>query len=27
LEPLLVHAVMFGGGYGASALAVLDRFT
>lgn len=26
LEPLLVHAVMFGGGYGASALAVLDRF-
>jgi fructosamine-3-kinase len=27
LEPLLVHAVMFGGSYGASALAVLDRFT
>jgi fructosamine-3-kinase len=26
LEPLLVHAAMFGGGYGASALAVLDRF-
>ena len=26
LEPLLAHAVMFGGGYGASALAVLDRF-
>lgn len=26
LEPLLVHAVTFGGGYGASALAVLDRF-
>jgi len=26
LEPLLVHAVMFGGGYGASALAVVDRF-
>jgi fructosamine-3-kinase len=26
LEPLLVHAVMFGGGYGASAGAVLDRF-
>jgi fructosamine-3-kinase len=25
-EPLLVHAVMFGGGYGASALSVLDRF-
>lgn len=27
LEPLLVHTVMFGGSYGASALAVLDRFT
>lgn len=27
LEPLLVHAVMFGGGYGATARAVLDRFT
>lgn len=27
LEPLLVHAVMFGGGYGGRALAVLDRFT
>lgn len=26
LEPLLVHAVMFGGGYGATARAVLDRF-
>jgi fructosamine-3-kinase len=26
LEPLLTHTVMFGGGYGASALAVLDRF-
>ncbi|HYZ97327.1 MAG TPA: fructosamine kinase family protein [Acidimicrobiales bacterium] len=26
LEPLLTHAVMFGGGYGASALAVLERF-
>ncbi len=26
LEPLLVHAVMFGGAYGASALAVLDRY-
>jgi fructosamine-3-kinase len=26
LEPLLVHAVTFGGGYGASALAVLDRY-
>jgi fructosamine-3-kinase len=27
LEPLLNHAVMFGGGYGSSALAVLDRWT
>jgi fructosamine-3-kinase len=26
LEPLLVHATLFGGGYGASALAVLDRY-
>jgi len=26
LEPLLVHAAMFGGGYGARALALLDRF-
>ena len=26
LEPLLVHAVLFGGGYGASALRVLERF-
>ena len=26
LEPLLVHAAMFGGGYGERALAVLDRF-
>lgn len=26
LEPLLVHAVLFGGGYGASALGVLERF-
>jgi fructosamine-3-kinase len=26
LEPLLVHAVLFGGGYGAAALGVLDRF-
>lgn len=26
LEPLLVHAVLFGGGYGETALAVLDRF-
>ncbi|HEX6421423.1 MAG TPA: fructosamine kinase family protein [Acidimicrobiales bacterium] len=26
LEPLLVHAAMFGGGYGARALAVLERF-
>ncbi|MBN2623724.1 MAG: fructosamine kinase family protein [Acidimicrobiales bacterium] len=26
LEPLLNHAVMFGGGYGSSALAILDRF-
>lgn len=26
LEPLLVHAVLFGGGYGASALAVLERW-
>ena len=26
VEPLLVHAVMFGGGYGARALALLDRF-
>jgi len=26
LEPLLVHSVMFGGGYGASALGVLGRF-
>ena len=27
LEPLLTHTVMFGGGYGARALAVLRRFT
>ena len=27
LEPLLTHAVMFGGGYGASVRAVLDRYT
>lgn len=27
LEPLLVHAVLFGGGYGAQARAVLERFT
>jgi len=27
LEPLLTHTVMFGGSYGASALAVLDRFS
>jgi fructosamine-3-kinase len=27
LEPLLNHAVMFGGGYGASALRVLDRWS
>ena len=26
LEPLLNHAVMFGGGYGAAALAVLERW-
>jgi fructosamine-3-kinase len=26
LEPLLTHAVMFGGGYGDTALAVLRRF-
>jgi fructosamine-3-kinase len=26
LEPLLTHTVMFGGSYGASARAVLDRF-
>ena len=26
LEPLLTHAVMFGGGYGDAALAVLRRF-
>jgi fructosamine-3-kinase len=26
LEPLLVHSALFGGGYGASALAVLDRW-
>jgi fructosamine-3-kinase len=26
LEPLLTHAVMFGGGYGASVRAVLDRY-
>jgi fructosamine-3-kinase len=26
LEPLLTHTVMFGGGYGASALATLRRF-
>lgn len=26
LEPLLVHAALFGGGYGASARAVLDRW-
>jgi fructosamine-3-kinase len=26
LEPLLNHAVMFGGGYGSSALAILRRF-
>jgi fructosamine-3-kinase len=27
LEPLLTHTLMFGGGYGASALAVLQRYT
>jgi len=27
LEPLLNHAVMFGGGYGASALRVLERWS
>lgn len=27
LEPLLVHAVLFGGHYGSSVRAVLDRFT
>jgi fructosamine-3-kinase len=27
LEPLLTHAVMFGGGYGTSVRAVLDRYT
>jgi len=27
LEPLLTHAVMFGGSYGDSALGVLDRFS
>jgi fructosamine-3-kinase len=27
LEPLLTHAVMFGGGYGASVRAVLDQYT
>jgi fructosamine-3-kinase len=27
LEPLLTHAVMFGGGYGDAALAVLRRFS
>lgn len=27
LEPLLVHAVLFGGGYGSQALDVLRRFT
>jgi len=26
LPPLLVHAILFGGGYGASALAVLQRY-
>jgi hypothetical protein len=26
LHPLLVHAVLFGGGYGARALAVARRF-
>jgi fructosamine-3-kinase len=26
LEPLLTHAVMFGGGYGASVRSVLDRY-
>lgn len=26
LEPLLVHAVLFGGSYGAQALAILERF-
>lgn len=26
LEPLLVHAVLFGGGYGSQARAVLERF-
>lgn len=25
-EPLLNHAVMFGGGYGASALSALERY-
>ena len=26
VEPLLNHAVMFGGGYGAAALDVLERW-
>jgi fructosamine-3-kinase len=26
LEPLLVHAALFGGGYGAAARSVLDRY-